>query len=147
MIARRLVKLDNIALINISAGKRIVPELIQGDASAVNITREAEKYLTDEKYTLNTIRELNEVTDELAAEKYLTDEKYTLNTIRELNEVTDKLAQTGASARVAESVMRIKNGSKDSGKGTRPPGVIISMSGCMHHRWGRSKCLVFYWIG
>jgi len=83
MIARRLVKLDNIALINISAGKRIVPELIQGDASADNIIREAKKYLTDEKYTLNTIRELNEV--------------------------TDKLAQTGASARVAESVMRIIN--------------------------------------
>lgn len=46
-IGKRLVKLDNIGLVNVVAGQRIVPELIQSQASAVNIAREAERILTD----------------------------------------------------------------------------------------------------
>jgi lipid-A-disaccharide synthase len=46
-IMRRLIKVDHIALCNIVAGERIAPELIQHDATAQNIAREAESLLFD----------------------------------------------------------------------------------------------------
>ena len=83
MIARRLVKLDKIALINISAGEKIVPELIQGEANPENIVREAEKYLHDSEYCTNVVGRLGAV--------------------------TDRLADAGASAKAAEAVLRYLN--------------------------------------
>jgi len=64
-IARRLVRLDKIALINIAAGEKIVPELIQKDASPENIAGAAEKFLTSDEYSQSTVRKLNLVTDTL----------------------------------------------------------------------------------
>jgi len=83
MIARRLVKLTMIALINISAGKKIVPELIQGEARPENIAAEADKFLQDDKYCRGVINQLNSI--------------------------TEKLAESGASAKAAEAIMRIVN--------------------------------------
>lgn len=40
-IGKRLIKLKNIALANVVAGERVVPELIQGDATPENIAAEA----------------------------------------------------------------------------------------------------------
>ncbi len=40
-IAKRLVKLDAIGMVNIVAGQKIVPEFIQGEASGENISEEA----------------------------------------------------------------------------------------------------------
>ncbi len=47
LIFSRLVKLEHIALCNIVAGERMAPELIQGDATAEKIGREALRLLTD----------------------------------------------------------------------------------------------------
>ncbi|MEW5925318.1 MAG: lipid-A-disaccharide synthase, partial [Candidatus Zixiibacteriota bacterium] len=80
LIARRLVKLDKIALINISAGEKIVPELLQSDAIPENIVREAKLFLDDEDNCINVISALNAV--------------------------TDRLNESGASAKAAEAVMR-----------------------------------------
>lgn len=47
LLAKLLVKADDVGLINIVAGRRVVPELIQGQASAQNIARESLKILRD----------------------------------------------------------------------------------------------------
>jgi lipid-A-disaccharide synthase len=65
LIARSVVKLDMIALINISAGRKIVPELIQSDASPANIAQEAQKILDNPQVALNIVSQLNQVADNL----------------------------------------------------------------------------------
>ena len=49
-IARRLVKLDKIALINLVLGERLLPELIQGEASPRRMTAELERFVDDAAY-------------------------------------------------------------------------------------------------
>jgi len=83
LIARKLVKLDKIALINITAGKKIVPELIQNDAVPDKIMAEAERML-----------ENNDLTADI---------------VRQLNETVDKLGTSGASENAAESIMELIN--------------------------------------
>jgi len=39
-IAKRVVKVPHVAMANLIAGKRVVPELIQSDFTAANIVRE-----------------------------------------------------------------------------------------------------------
>ncbi|HKQ63193.1 MAG TPA: hypothetical protein VJS92_18035, partial [Candidatus Polarisedimenticolaceae bacterium] len=46
-LARRLVQLDHVALPNLVAGRRIVPELIQDDCTPERIAAEIEGYLGD----------------------------------------------------------------------------------------------------
>ncbi|MFC1489914.1 lipid-A-disaccharide synthase [Candidatus Latescibacterota bacterium] len=46
-IGKMLVKIENIGLINIVAGSRIVPELWQSDVTAKNIAHEAERFFSD----------------------------------------------------------------------------------------------------
>jgi lipid-A-disaccharide synthase len=46
-IAKRVVKVPFVAMANLIAGKRIVPELIQGDFTAKNIVQEIERLLPD----------------------------------------------------------------------------------------------------
>lgn len=65
LIARRLVQLDRIALINITAGKKIVPELIQHNAIPHRIADEAGNFLVDKELSLSVVRELNSVIDSL----------------------------------------------------------------------------------
>ena len=48
LIGRNLIKLDTIGMANIIAGEKIVPELIQNQASAQNIYKECRKLLSDE---------------------------------------------------------------------------------------------------
>jgi len=64
-IAKRLVKLNNIALINIAAGETIVPELIQHDANPANIIAEAERFLNDDSYCKSTVDKLHQTVDKL----------------------------------------------------------------------------------
>lgn len=47
LLGKMLVKIPHIGLPNIVAGRRIVPELLQGEASAANIAREALPIITD----------------------------------------------------------------------------------------------------
>ena len=48
LVARRLVKLPYIGLVNVVAGRRVVPELLQGDFTAENLSRTVRALLEDE---------------------------------------------------------------------------------------------------
>ncbi len=48
-IGKRLIRLDHIGLVNIIAGKTLVPELIQEDVNALRLADEAMKILSDRK--------------------------------------------------------------------------------------------------
>jgi lipid-A-disaccharide synthase len=76
LVGRLLVKVKNIGLVNLIAEKRIVPELIQGQASPVNIFNETSKMLKNPRL-LSTIR-------------------------GELEKVKEKLGNPGASQRAAQ---------------------------------------------
>lgn len=80
-IARIVVKIKNIALVNIVAGKTIVPEMIQGNVNVDALVNEARAILNSpERYS--SIK-------------------------NELNIVREKLGGTGASANVAEAVLAV----------------------------------------
>jgi lipid-A-disaccharide synthase len=76
-LARRLVKLPNFSLVNIIAGKRVVPELLQHDVNGARIASE--------------VRTLLAQGDRVRIE---------------LAEVRKKLGEPGASRRAAEAIMR-----------------------------------------
>jgi lipid-A-disaccharide synthase len=49
-IGRQFIKVDNVGLVNIIAGKRVVPELIQDDATPEKMAGELGAFLTDREY-------------------------------------------------------------------------------------------------
>jgi lipid-A-disaccharide synthase len=61
VIGRLIVDVKNIGLVNIVAGKTIVPELIQGDASGERIAIEALSILKNEKRKQEIISDLNAI--------------------------------------------------------------------------------------
>lgn len=67
MIGSRLIRVDNIGMANILAGKRIVPELLQRDVSPGYITRFILPYFRDEERYENTRRELRQVRESLGS--------------------------------------------------------------------------------
>ena len=81
LIARFVVKIKNISLVNIVAGKDIVPEMVQGDATVENLIREARAVLGSPEKIVSVKSALDEI--------------------------RQKLGGTGASAHVAEAVMAI----------------------------------------
>ena len=81
IIGRALIRVKNIGLVNIVAGKQIVPEFIQHRATAANLAKEALKILRSERL-LATIRE-------------------------ELSKVKGRLGEIGASHRVAERILHV----------------------------------------
>lgn len=81
IIGRLVVKIPNIGLPNIIAGRKIVPELIQGDATPANIAKEALLLLAD-----------GETRKQVLAD---------------LDEVKAKLGQTGAVDRVAGVILEV----------------------------------------
>ncbi|MEW5795262.1 MAG: lipid-A-disaccharide synthase [Candidatus Zixiibacteriota bacterium] len=60
-IARRLVTLDKIALVNLVLGEKVVPELIQHEASPDRMVAELERYLADERYRTRVTQALRRV--------------------------------------------------------------------------------------
>jgi lipid-A-disaccharide synthase len=80
-IGRMLVNVPHIGLVNIVAGKRVVPEFIQGEMTAANLERAVGRMLRDPSYA-NDLR-------------------------RELAVIRTKLGGPGASARVAEGILRL----------------------------------------
>jgi lipid-A-disaccharide synthase len=64
-ILRTMVHIDHLALCNIVANKRIVPELIQNDATPEKIVSEIEKILYYEKYSSSMIEQLQSVRSNL----------------------------------------------------------------------------------
>jgi lipid-A-disaccharide synthase len=65
LLARHLVKIDTIGLPNIIAGKKIIQEFIQYDATVENITQEVIKILTDKVYNDTLCKELQAVKTKL----------------------------------------------------------------------------------
>ncbi|MBF0385721.1 MAG: lipid-A-disaccharide synthase [Candidatus Omnitrophica bacterium] len=61
ILAKFFVKIKDIGLVNIVAGKRIVPEFVQFEATASNIARELEKYISNEEYFSETKLALSRV--------------------------------------------------------------------------------------
>ena len=80
-LGRRFVHVDTFAMVNLIAGQRIVPELIQNDCTPENVSREVVSLLTD-------------------AERFD-------RTRAALDAVRQKLGQPGASGRAADAVLAI----------------------------------------
>ncbi len=81
LLGKLLVKIPHIGLPNIVAGRRVVPELVQGQASADNIARETRAILADPA-----------VRARVAAD---------------LTEVRQRLGESGAVGRVAEVILEV----------------------------------------
>lgn len=64
-IGRLIVDIKNIGLVNIIAGKTIVPELIQGEASGERIAREALSILNNGERKQEMIKALDEIREKL----------------------------------------------------------------------------------
>jgi lipid-A-disaccharide synthase len=64
-IARRIIKAEHIAMVNLIAGKAIVPEFIQDAATAENLTLAAAELLNNEPYRHTVIEDLNSVREKL----------------------------------------------------------------------------------
>src|ERR1035437_7235780 len=60
-IAKRVVKVPHVAMVNLIAGKRVVTELIQNDFSASNIVRELERLLPDGAPRQSMMQELRRI--------------------------------------------------------------------------------------
>lgn len=80
-IGRRLIRVDDIAMVNILADKRIVPELLQSDVTPEYIARYMSHYFSDPAQYEQTRRELGRV--------------------------KEKMGTVGASARVAELLAQL----------------------------------------
>lgn len=76
-LARRLVKVPHFSLVNIVAGREVVPELIQAAVTPAGVAAAAENLLRPERYA---------------------------EALRDLDEVRHKLGESGASRRAAEKI-------------------------------------------
>ncbi|MBU1853020.1 MAG: lipid-A-disaccharide synthase [Candidatus Omnitrophica bacterium] len=65
LLAKNMIKIPDIGLVNIVAGKRIVPELIQFEANPINITRKSLEILNNKKMQLDMKNELRKVKEKL----------------------------------------------------------------------------------
>lgn len=65
LIGKLLIKVPCIGMANIIAGKKVVPELIQGEVTAGNIAAAAARLLTDTRYYQNTCEELASIKSKL----------------------------------------------------------------------------------
>ena len=58
LVARAVVKIEHIGLINILAGERVVEEFIQSEADPLHVERSLSRFLTDEEHREETCRRL-----------------------------------------------------------------------------------------
>ncbi len=86
-IGRRLIRVPHIGLVNIVAGERIVPEFIQHEANAENLSRELLRMLRDQPYR-------NQIQAKLAG-------------------VREKMGEPGCSLRVARMASEMSLGGAD----------------------------------
>lgn len=85
-ILSRFVKVSHISLVNIIAGKEIVPEILQDDATPANICR--------------------------AMENIVNSEEKKAGMIRELEKLKERLGKPGAAGRVADIAIRLMKNEK-----------------------------------
>ena len=64
-IAKRVVKVAHVAMVNLIAGKRIVPELIQQDFTVANVVRQIEPLLPDGPPRESMMKELAQIRSKL----------------------------------------------------------------------------------
>ena len=64
-IAKRIVKVPHVAMANLIAGKRVVPELIQNDFTAANIIKQMELLLPDGAPRESMMKDLGAIREEL----------------------------------------------------------------------------------
>jgi len=86
-LARMLVSVKDVGLVNLIAGRRIVPELVQSDASPERIAEEAYKIISNE----------------ILRQKIKEDLKAVVSALKE------PIGQTGASSRVADIILSMIN--------------------------------------
>jgi len=67
LIARLLVRVEHIGMVNLIAGKRLVPELIQGDVNPARLIAESRRLLSDEKARLAIVEELTRLRERLGS--------------------------------------------------------------------------------
>ena len=60
-IAKRVVKVPHVAMANLIAGKRVVPELIQHDFTAANIVQQIDRLLPDGASRKSMMEELKRI--------------------------------------------------------------------------------------
>jgi lipid-A-disaccharide synthase len=60
-LARLLVKVPYVGMVNILAGEAIVPELVQSDFTAANVMRESERFLNDAELRRVTVKKLADI--------------------------------------------------------------------------------------
>ena len=65
-IAKRVVKVPHVAMVNLIAGKRVVPELIQHDFTAAKIVEEMERLLPDGAARESMMKELGTIREALS---------------------------------------------------------------------------------
>ncbi|MBW1867026.1 MAG: lipid-A-disaccharide synthase [Deltaproteobacteria bacterium] len=66
-LGRALIKVDSVSLVNLIAGRRVVPELLQGDATADKIADVTAEMLNDRQHLEKVISELGDVRDTLGS--------------------------------------------------------------------------------
>lgn len=66
-IGKRLVNVDNIAMVNILAGKRIVPELVQHEVSPHSLADAIRPVFEDESFYSNTVEELKIIKQQMGS--------------------------------------------------------------------------------
>ena len=66
-IAKRVVKVPHVAMANLIAGKRVVPELIQNDFTAANIIQQLELLLPDGPARESMMKDLGAIREALNA--------------------------------------------------------------------------------
>jgi len=64
-LIRPLIHLDTIGMVNLIAGRRIMPELLQHDVSGARIAREVEEILSDPARLKEMRRDLEQVRERL----------------------------------------------------------------------------------
>ncbi|HUH62144.1 MAG TPA: lipid-A-disaccharide synthase [Terracidiphilus sp.] len=102
-IARRVVSVPHVAMANLVAGKRVVPELIQSDFTARNVLRELERLLPDGPPRQSMKMELAGIHGLLLARRNLPEEAAP-GAIGRVAEITLELLNAGSPAQIAEAV-------------------------------------------
>jgi lipid-A-disaccharide synthase len=67
LIARMLVRVDHIGMVNLIAGERLVPELVQNDVNPERLVAESRRLLNDRALRRNIIAKLAQLRERLGA--------------------------------------------------------------------------------
>jgi lipid-A-disaccharide synthase len=101
-IAKRVVKVPHVAMANLIAGKRVVPELIQSDFTASNIVRQLQPLLPDGPPRQSMMKELAAIRGLLRAG--IPDVNHKSGAIGRVADITLDLLDTASPTEIAQTV-------------------------------------------